>query len=339
MSTTTVAAATGTGTPGDPGPAGDRAAGGYEYRTCWDGRDHAELAEERALRRSLPRLGHARWFADFGGGFGRHARQYRDHADRYVVIDRCATELSVAAQVLAADVASGRAQLVRADLHRLPFADTAFDAALLVRVLHELPNVELATAEMGRVVGGRWLLDVPVKNHLPGIAGRLAGGRWRSAFGRSPVPATGAEPGWQFHLGAVRALLAGQGWRTEVLASVHNLGRWDRLQPRRTGRALRPAALAVEGLGQRLGTGWWGPDQFVLAERPSAVDVTVPVRDAGSDVTTRVDPGTPALAAIACCPRCRGVLRWSAEAACCAGCAGRYPKVGGYWDLTVPAPA
>src|SRR3954463_12070849 len=98
---------------------------GYDYRTYWDGRDYEQLAEDRALRRLVPRLGRPRWFVDLGGGFGRNARHYRSSAARYVVVDYSATNLANAAQVLAADVRAGRAFLVRADLNALPFVDAA----------------------------------------------------------------------------------------------------------------------------------------------------------------------------------------------------------------------
>jgi SAM-dependent methyltransferase len=300
---------------------------GYDYRTYWDGRDYERRAEDRALRRLVPRLGPARWFVDLGGGFGRNARHYRASADRYVVVDYSATNLANATQVLAADIAAGRAFLVRADLHALPFADRAFDAAMVVRVLHHLADLPAALAEMGRVVNGRWLVDVPIKHHVFGLA-RAAGRRdWRSVRGPGAVRTTaGEEPFWNFRLSAVRRTLAGLGWRTRPVASVNNLRRWDRRLAPRVARAVLPAVQAAEALVQRIGTGWWGPNQFVLAER-----VQPPARRVES---IRIWPQAPAVAMIMRCPRCRGELDWTAAHASCVDCQARYGRVDGYWDFT-----
>jgi len=302
---------------------------GYDYRTYWDGRDYEQMAEDRALRRLVPRLGRPRWLVDLGGGFGRHAVRYRCRAARYVIVDYSATNLINASQALADDVSSGRAFLVRADLNALPFVDAAFDAALVVRVLHHLPALDHALMEMGRVVGGRWLIDVPIKHHVLGVVRGVLQRQWHAVHGPDPLRTTaGAEPFWNFQLAAVRRLLSGFGWQTRVVASVNNLRRWDRGLSPPAARALRPAALLVEALAQHCGIGWWGPHQYVLAQR------CTPVR--GTGATTRIRPGAPAIAALLVCPRCHGDLIWSADAASCKECPARYARVDGYWDFTVP---
>jgi SAM-dependent methyltransferase len=294
---------------------------GYDYRAYWDGRDYERMAEDRALRRLVPKLGRSRWLVDFGGGFGRNAGHYRSLAARYVIVDYSATNLVNASVLLADDVAAGRAFLVRADLNALPFADSAFDAAIVIRVLHHLPDIDRALAEMGRVVGGRWLIDVPIKHHLLGLLRGAARHQWRAVRGPEPLRTTsGAEPFWNFQVAAVRRLLSDRGWRTRLAASVNNLRRWDRRLPPRLVRALRPAVLLVESLAQRCGAGWWGPNQFVLAER------RVPARSAG----TAAD-----IAGLLACPRCHGRLVWSADDVSCVDCAGRYERFGAYWDFTL----
>ena len=124
-------------------------AGGYDYRHFWDDRDYELWAERRALRRAVSRLGPARWFIDCGGGFGRNAEHYRPLVDRFVLVDYSATNLTNAAELLADDVAAGRAVLVRCDVGALPFADRAFDAGMVVRVLHHLVDLDRALDELG----------------------------------------------------------------------------------------------------------------------------------------------------------------------------------------------
>src|SRR5262245_20593529 len=210
----------------------DYDSGGYDYRSYWSGRDYERWAEERALRRLVQGLGPARWLADFGGGFGRNAVHYRELAQHYVLVDYSTTNLANAAERLAGDVAGGRAFLVRADLNRLPFVDGAFDAALVVRVLHHLSDLDGALTEMGRTIAGNWLLDVPIKHHVLGLVRAAAGRRLETVRDAAPI-ATGTtdQPFWNFSLTAVRRTLRRLGWDTALAASVNNLRRWDRALP------------------------------------------------------------------------------------------------------------
>jgi SAM-dependent methyltransferase len=296
----------------------------YDYRTYWDGRDYEAWAEERALRRTAPMLGRPDWMVDFGAGFGRNAVHYRDRARRYVLVDYSATNLANAARTLAGDVGSGRAVLVRADVNRLPFADAAFDSAMVVRVLHHLPDVDGALVEMGRTVRERWLLDVPIKHHALGLARAAVRGDLAAVRGPDPLMTGRTDsPFWNFRLSAVRTHLFAAGWDTRVVASVNNLRRWDRGLPPAVVRTLRPAVRAVETAVRHGGRGWWGPSQFVYARR----HVTLPALPTPSSLPARMR-----------CPACRASLDWTADAATCRGCAVVYRRRDGYWDFTVPAP-
>ena len=42
----------------------DYDANGYDYQDYWAGRDYERWAEDRVLRRLVPKLGRQRWFAD-----------------------------------------------------------------------------------------------------------------------------------------------------------------------------------------------------------------------------------------------------------------------------------
>lgn len=284
------------------------------------------------MSRLVPALGRPAWLADFGGGFGRNAVHYRHLARRYVLVDYSTTNLANAARGLSRDVADGRAFLVRADLNRLPFVTGAFDAAMMVRVLHHLPDVDGALAEMGRTIDGRWLLDVPIKHHVLALA-RAAGKRQlRSARDDRPV-STGVTdtPFWNFKLAAVRRTLRDEGWQTTLAASVNNLRRWDRSLPPRVVRALTPAARMVEAASQPIGRGWWGPSQFVVAERTAPLPVPESVvHRPGAE---GVDRNAPACADRMVCPDCHGVLVWTDANAQYRTCRVGYHRDGAVWDF------
>jgi SAM-dependent methyltransferase len=295
---------------------------GYDYRSYWAGRGYERWAEERALHRLVPLLGTPQWLADFGGGYGRNAQHYRDRASHYVVADGSATNLRNAAVELRDDIAAGRAFLVRCDLRALPFRPGAFDAALVVRVLHHLADLDQVLPQLAATVADRLLLDVPIKHHV------LAQVRGRRAVG-GPAPlrtGTSEHPFWTFRLSAIQATLRRCGWRSHPVASVNNLRRWDQRLAPGLVRMLTPAAQLAELGAQRLGRGWWGPSQFLLAHRVRPHWAVVP----------EVPPGVPALAARMCCPACAGRLAWSPATATCLTCGTRYGCDGAVWQFTVP---
>jgi len=312
------------------GQIADYDSGGYDYRNYWRGRDYERWAEERALRRLVQTLGPTHWLADFGGGFGRNAVHYRRLARHYVLVDYSTTNLANAAERLAGDVHDGRAFLVRADLNRLPFVDGAFDAAMVVRVLHHLRDLDGALAEMGRTVAGTWLLDVPIKHHVLGLVRAAAGRRLGAVRDAQPI-ATGTtdQPFWNFNLTAVRQTLRELGWDTELAASVNNLRRWDRALPGPVVRTLTPAARLAEAVAQSAGRGWWGPSQFVAARRARPL----PAQPSRVCADGHLSP----LALRMVCPGCHAMLAWTETEASCAPCGVAYPNRDAFWDFTVPS--
>ncbi|NUT34648.1 MAG: class I SAM-dependent methyltransferase [Hamadaea sp.] len=299
----------------------DYDANGYDYQDYWAGRDYERWAEDRVLRRLVPKLGRQRWFADFGGAFGRNAEYYLPHAHRAVILDYSATNLTNAARRHADAVASGRLGLVRCDLNAVPFADHAFDGAIIVRVLHHLPDVAHALAEMGRTVRAAWLLDVPIKHHLLGVVRGLGTGTLRHVRSSEPL-VTGAsdEKYFNFQLDAVREQLRDLGWRTRLGASVNNFRRWENRVPRQVARYARPLVQGMEAATQSLGRGWLGPSQFVVATREP-----LPTSSFASDD----EPFTARMR----CPGCRGDLTWTDAAATCAACARTFERHGAFWDF------
>ncbi|MCP2325470.1 SAM-dependent methyltransferase [Hamadaea flava] len=308
-------------TQADSYPTIDYDANGYDYQQYWEGRDYELWAEDRALRRLVPRLGAYRWFVDLGGAYGRNAGYYLPQADRAVILDYSATNLTNAARRHPEAVASGRLGLVRCDLNAIPFGDLAFDCAMVVRVLHHLPDVEHALGEMGRIIRGAWLVDVPIKHHLLGLVRGAATGRLRQIRSAEPL-VTGAtdEKYFNFQLTAVRVRLTGLGFQTRLGASANNFRRWESRVPDQVARYARPLVQGMEAATQGLGKGWLGPSQFVLATRDPAPE------------SPYADPDEPFTARMSC-PDCRSPLMFDPESAACVGCSRAFPKSGPFWDF------
>jgi len=303
---------------------------GFDYYAFWGNRDYEQWVEARTLRRLLPRLGRSNWFADFGGGYGRNAIHYPSVANNVILVDYSVTQLSRAAQNLAPEVGAGRVHLIRADLGRMPLIDSAVDSAMVIRVLHHMTDVDRCVSEMARTVAQRWLVDVPIKHHVLARLRSLRNGRPGELRGPAPnVTGSTDYPFYTFQLAAVRERLRRSGFRSHTAASVNNFRRWDQVLPARWVSGLRPVVYSMELTTQRLGRGWWGPSQFLLATRLRPG--TARLRLAGPETPTHL----AGLAQRTWCPSCQADLRWSDSAARCAGCDRVYPRRDGFWDFAL----
>jgi ubiquinone/menaquinone biosynthesis C-methylase UbiE len=302
--------------------------GGYDYRDYWKRRHYEDWAESRVLTRVMEEFGYPQWFADFGGGFGRNAAHYRHRANHSVIFDYSAGNLTRAGELLAPDVAAGRLHLVRGTITALPFVDGAFEAAMVVRVLHHLPDADQTLTEMGRTIQKSWLLDVPIKHHALGRLRSLLCGRRREMSSPEPLVRGSTEhPFRAYRLPVIRQRLNDSGWRSDLVASVNNFRRWDQNCPRPFVAALLPFVQAMEIAVQRTGRGWWGPSQFLVATRQRAA------RPRLMPTPGAVSPNVAELARRMVCPACRGGLGWAQDQARCARCRRTYRRKRAFWDF------
>lgn len=303
---------------------------GFDYCDFWGNRDYESWVEARALRRLLPRLGHVDWFADFGGGFGRNAVHYQSVAEHAILVDYSVTQLTRAAERLGPEIQAGRLHLIRADLGQLPLVDSSVDAAMVVRVLHHMTDVQRCLTEMCRTVRTRWLVDVPIKHHALAWLRSTRTGNMRQLLTPEPTVTGSTEyPFYTFQLAAIRQCLRSAGFRSHAAASVNNFRRWDRVLPQTIVSALRPAVYTLDLAAQRLGRGWWGPSQFLLASRSRTQ--SAPLAPLDQSLPTHLAE----LARRTRCPGCHANLTWSVAEASCRSCGRRYPLRDGFWDFTL----
>ena len=311
----------------------DYDADGYDYRGFWQGRDYEHWAEAHVLRRLVATLGRPQWLVDFGGGFGRNAVHYLDRVDHAVIVDYSVTNLERASELYRTEIEDGRLFLVRADINRLPFIDAAFDSAIVVRVLHHLPTVSQTLAEMSRVIGRQWIIDVPIKHHLLGRARAAMHREWSDVASAEPhITGDSRYPFYNFQLRAIRERLGALSWDTDLAASVNNFRRWDRSLPRPAVATLRPLVYSLERVAQTVGRGWWGPSQFLVAHRRPAL--VAHLQPAVVALESSVDG---VFARRMRCPHDGAMLRWTPSDAGCADCGTTYLKRGAFWDMTRPS--
>ncbi len=116
-----------------------------------------------------------RRLCEIGAGFGRLADEYAGY-DCVLLLDYSVSLLREAADRLDHDP---RFIFVAADLYHLPFADSALDTVVTVRVLHHVVDLPLAFAQIARVLRphGAYVTEFANKRHLKARLRRRLTGR------------------------------------------------------------------------------------------------------------------------------------------------------------------
>ena len=278
------------------------------YRTdFWEGqgREYEDLAERIALRRLLPPPGGR--LIDIGGGFGRLSEFYEGY-DQVILLDYSTSLLRQAQARLGR---SERMVYVAASFYDMPFADSAIDTAMMVRVIHHVEKVPALLGEVGRVLaaGGSYVLEFASKRHLKAILRYALRGQGWNPFDREPVEFV--EMNYDFHPDWMRDRLGEAMFHVKHTRTVSHF-RLPLL------KKVVPAKLlaAVDGLCQPTGA-WWQltPSVFVQCENGKG-------------------PAGVAAGMLFRCPSCHGSdLLETAEALTCQGCGARWPIEDGIYTF------
>ncbi|HBX70432.1 MAG TPA: hypothetical protein DEH25_13900 [Chloroflexi bacterium] len=242
-----------------------------DYQTTfWDegGRAYEDQAEAVALRRLLPPAG--KLMLEIGAGAGRNTPRYQAY-ERVVLMDYSLTQMQQAQARLGR---SERYTYVAADVYRLPFGDTLFDGATMIRVLHHLAEPALAFQQIRRVMqpGGTFVLEFASKQNLKAILRYLLRRQNWSPFSLDAVEFVPLN--FDFHPKAVRGWLAEAGFnlQRQLTVSHFRIGLLKKIVPTKWLVALDSAA--------QLTGDWWQltPSVFTRSQVVGHPSRTVPVR-------------------------------------------------------------
>ncbi len=141
---------------------------GSDYQSSfWDkgGRKYEDRVEAIALKRLLPKS--RRLMLELGAGAGRNTPRYVGF-ERVVLLDYSRTQLEQAQARLGT---SDKYIYVAADAYRLPFVDSLFDAATMIRTLHHMADAPKALGQVKNVLqpGGTFILEFANKLNLKSI--------------------------------------------------------------------------------------------------------------------------------------------------------------------------
>jgi SAM-dependent methyltransferase len=190
---------------------------GSDYQTrFWEtgGRDYEDRCEAIALRRLLPRSG--KLMLELGAGAGRNTLRYQGF-ERVILLDYSRTQLKQAQERLGT---SERYIYVAADIYRLPFVDSLFDATTMIRTLHHMADAPAALRQVRNVLqpGATFILEYANKLNLKAILRYSLGRQSWSPFTLEPVEF--APLNFDFHPRVVRGWLLEGGFQVEKILAV-----------------------------------------------------------------------------------------------------------------------
>ncbi len=292
----------------DPNKKGYAIYENIEYQDYWKGQQKIKLDElEHALvTRLLP--AHGQRILDIGCGYARLAPCYMDRFEQVVLLDG---SLSLLRQ--AQEHTQNHAVYVAADAMKLPFMPAAFDAVLLIRVLHHLSDVDASFAEFNRVQQDNSLFLFTYNNKLsPMIIWKWLTGRVKFCpFDTAPSVANihllAHHP--QFIRRSLRK--ANFKYHTELGAGV-----MDKLA-NYTGRFWRLVPMGLF-LAPFFGRTHLAPWMFCSAHK---------------NPTAGSPPASAVSSALFACPQCHSALDEADQSLQCTRCQRAYPIVDGIYDF------
>ncbi len=129
----------------------------HNYLQYWDNRQYEHAAEEIAIKRLLKNKTFDTAI-DVGGGYGRLSVLLTEFAKEVYLCEPSKQQLDIAKEFLK-DKPPVKTVLTQAS--NLPFEDASIDLALVVRVIHHIPDPSTEFAEISRVLknGGYFLIE------------------------------------------------------------------------------------------------------------------------------------------------------------------------------------
>lgn len=150
----------------------------YDYQTYWQGREYENRSEEIALTAFFDQIGIKNLqLLEVGSGFGRLVPFYSHYCSSITLLDPSQKNLTDAKKYLQ-DIKTPL-KFIQGSGDKLPFKDNSFDVAVIVRVMHHLPNPTQNICELSRVLkpGGYLVLEYANKLHIKNIFTSLLYGK------------------------------------------------------------------------------------------------------------------------------------------------------------------
>jgi len=237
----------------------------HNYLRYWDGREYEHAAEELAISRLLKNK-HFKKAVDVGGGYGRLSVFLRNYADEVTLAEPSQQQLDIAKEFL-----KGKPSVISklAQAEDLPFKDGELDLALVVRVIHHLPDPMPAFNEIHRVLKKDGYFLIEFANHA-NFKNRMRYASKLKTVPLEPIDIRSPEnkrddeiPFVNHNPKTVRRQLAQAGFKLEATLSVSNFR-----SPRLKKMLSKTALLRLEKNSQKLlAKSHFGPSTVYLLRK------------------------------------------------------------------------
>jgi SAM-dependent methyltransferase len=282
---------------------------GIEYREFWNGlrKSNLDELEHTIVRNLLPKSGHR--IIDVGCGYGRLADCYIGRFQQVIMVDG---SMSLLRQ--AYDKTSGQAIYIACDVTHMPFRTASFDAVLMIRVFHHIPDSRACFSELHRLLckDGRFVFSYSNKQNARRVLRWLIGADTENPF--STKPAGVGSTLISHHPKAVHGMLTDSGF-----SSMHyyGVGVLDRLSGR-IGRGGRWITIAerLAPFFARIKVAPWILCSAIAKGNASLI-------------------GNRGIGDLLQCPSCGGSLTNDKQGYMCHGCKKHYPVEDNIIDLRV----
>jgi len=151
----------------------------YDYQSYWQGRSYEDGSEKIAIKAFFDQIGQNKLkLLEVGSGFGRLVPAYSAYCSQITLLDPAQKNLTDAKSYL--HNTSPPIKYVKGRAENIPFPPNTFDAALIVRVLHHIPDPAKVLSELSRVIkpGGYLILEFANKLHLKNIFTSFINGKF-----------------------------------------------------------------------------------------------------------------------------------------------------------------
>ncbi len=126
----------------------------YDYSREWENKQIEDLAEKRILASWVKPSGSC---LELGGGFGRLTSFLEPYFSRVVMVDFSRANIQKASRRIKIT------EIVRSEIHEIPFKDETFDYIFMIRVVHHLADPLIVLKEIRRVAkqGATVIISAP----------------------------------------------------------------------------------------------------------------------------------------------------------------------------------
>ena len=280
---------------------------GSDYQTSfWDqaNRAYEDAVEAVALQRLLPKQG--KLMLELGAGAGRNTPRYSGF-EQVVLLDYSKTQLQQARKRLEN---TEQYKYVAADVYRLPFVDSLFDGATMIRTLHHMADAPKALQQVRSVLQEKaiFILEYANKQNLKAIFRFLIGKQKWSPFSQEPVEF--AALNFDFHPKSISTWLSDSGFHLDrqLTVSHYRMGLFKKLIPLKI-------LVWMDSMAQLSGDAW-------------QLSPSVFTRNVAVGNSPAVEPGS-----FFKCPACGNALDDTPPLLKCDHCQQQYPVEDGIYDF------